>query len=586
MTTTKYFDASAPGGGDGSQGNPYNSLLQAAPGGVFPDSMVLYARPGATIPAVFSGTWTLPVDANLTIRPYGSGNGRPSFTFTGRGFLSQGSGSVDYQDVDFYGTTEGSAAIARTGGSVSIVNSDIHGFSTSIKCGTGTIYIRNVWCDKPARNGLQVDADPNSAICTSVQALDSLFTAAQPTSQDLLVLHAGGYGVCPGAILDGVQVESLAGSYIESGIDIQEQFKGAIVRNFEVIGASQWGFVMGSLFKTSVPYVFTTKSLMLAAFTREGIGSGAYDINGGHCVFVTADGANNGIWQLTGNNPNFAASWTGPMTPTDLAANPNLIYSGLFQSCVAGVQIQHPGTQIAGVSFLDTTLGNWIGETASGSGNTLSVYPFGYDAKAEDCVFSSLDGKYPEIVSVGAGQIGVPSGNYLTSVRSAVRVQALNAQIAQRTRLTLTGSIVRQRSYHTGPFIELVSANDRGYLLSNYNAYVDETGPRTTFASDAGSNVTFAAFKTSNGNSDANSQYLTAAVALVDDECRLLDSSPLIGAGVARSGLSGTIPNVDAEGNAISSPPDIGAYRYLSEAAAAAVRATPRRLMRAQRIPG
>lgn len=583
---------------DGTAGNDANSGADFAHAkrsvqgcanadGTFAGDTTLIFEAGTQIAADTNQTtrptspFRTPAGASLTLRAHGGG-ARPHITCANRGFQCLGSGSADYQDVDIYGAATGNAVEARTGGGTRLVNVAIHGFNVSVKCGTGAIVMDGLLIDKPASNGVQVDAAADQAVAASIYANDVHCIAGSPTVQDLFVLHDGGYGVRAGALLQGIRIEALAGCYVESGIDIQQQFKGTTLRDFSIFGASQWGIVMGSLYKGgSGTYTFATKSQMLAAYNREGIGSGATTINAGHCAWVTSDGGNNGLWQLTGSDPNVAGSWTGPMTADDIAANPNLIYQGIVQACVAGVQVQHPGTQIAGVSIVDITGGNWVGADAAGSGQPLAFYDMGYGCAVEDCVVASSNSKYPEI-----GSDGKPTGNLLSSVKPVLHVKAIHARIAQRQRVKLSGSIVRQRLFHTGPVLELLAAADRGYIVSDYCAYTNDNGLGGVFAADGGTDRTFAAWKTSNGNSDAHSQWDTAAVLKIDDACRLLSGSPLIGAGVARSGLDGSIPAVDAEGNTLSSPPDIGAYRYLSPSAQQAVRGSVRRALRAMRTAG
>lgn len=593
MATTYYID-----GTDGldannglTSGAPKQTISGLASGGTFADTLTLYCKTGTTISA---GTASLstPSNASLTFRSYGGGT-RP--VVTTRGFVASGTGSIDVQDVDFRESVagEGSCFICYTGGNLSLVNSKMQGFAVTIRCGTGTIYIRNIWVDKPAQNGFKLDCPYDQPIATSVQILDSLFTAGSPTQQDLLVLHDGGIGLLTGAIIDNCILDVTGeGAYVESGIDIQQQFKGTIVRNCTIIGASQWGLVMGSLYKGGASsYTFNTKAQMLNAFSREGttasgigVGTGSTIIHGGHCAWVTADGGNNGLYQLTGNDPNVAGGWTGPLTAGDMADNPNLIYGNKFINCVAGVQVQHPGSQIVANTFIDTTLGNWSGADSSGAGNTLSLYDMGYDCLIMDNVFSTSSGKYVEI-----GTDGNPTGSLLTSTRAAVNIKAIHSRIAQRSRAVFTGNVVRQRAEHEGPFVEFVASADATYFDSDYNAFIADVGVSDgtwpNFCKQGNTSRTFSEYKTAN-SSDSHSFFQTPTTAVIDTDCRPGDGSTLIAAGVARAGLDVSIPATDSEGNAISSPPDIGAYRYLSEIVAATLTPTPRRALRAVRSAG
>lgn len=593
MTTTVYLDGTD--GLDSNSGvdsaNPKQTISGLATANVFPDTMILYCKTGTTISA---GTAILstPSNASLTFRSYGGG-ARP--VVTARGFIAAGTGSIDVQDVDFDDAVAGQGVClqAKTGGNMSVVNSDIHGFGTAIKSGTGTIYVRNVWVDKPASNGFQLDCPYDQTLATSVQILDSRFTAASPTAQDLLVLHDGGIGLLAGAVIDNCTIEAVDGAYVESGIDVQQQFKGTTVSNCTVVGSSQWGLVMGSLYKGGASsYTFNTKAQMLAAFSREGttasgtgVGTGATIIHCGHCAWVTADGGNNGLYQLTGNDPNVAGGWTGPIAVADMADSPNLIYGNRFIDCVAGVQVQHPGSQIVANVFLGTTLGNWYGpDVSNGSGNVISFYDMGYDCLVMDNVFATASGKYTEI-----GSDGDPTGTLLTSTKAAVQIKAIHARIAQRSRAVFTGNVVRMRAEHEGPFVEFVDADDATYFDADYNAFIADVGVSDgtwpEFCDDAGTARTFSGYKTAN-SSDSHSFFQTPATAVIDDDCRPSEGSTLGGAGVARSGLDGSIPATDSEGNPISSPPDIGGYRLLADAVAAAVVGTLRRLLRAVRTAG
>lgn len=594
MTTTYYVNGSTGNDstGDGSQGNPYLTIAKCADGsGSFVnDNIVIYCAAGTTITAntPTSSPFSTQTNKSLTLRAYGSG-ARPILTFSNRGFRCLGTGTADYQDVDMYGAATGNGVEARTGGGCRLVNTDIHGFNVSVKCGTGAVYIDGCYIDKPASNGILVDAAADQNIASSVQILNTRCLASSPTQQDLLVLHDGGIGVYSGAIINNVRVEALGGNSVESGIDIQQQFRGTTIKNSTIIGASQWAIVMGSLFKGSTTE-FTTKAAMVAYFNREGIigapiiynASGVPQniLNGGHCAWVTADGGNNGLWQLTGNDPTVGASWSGPYTAADMAATPNLIYGNLIRGCVAGVQFQHPGTQFVANAVLDVTGGDWVGGDSSGTGNPCSFYDMGYDCKVEDNIFATTDTKY---TPAGGGS---PVG----STRSAVYVRALNSHIAARTRATFTGNVIRQRAEHTGPFVQFAATADHGYLVSDYNAWIADSGVSDgtwpEFCNDAGTSRTFTSFKTTNGSSDAHSLWQTPTTAVIDSDSRPSDGSTLIGAGVARSGLSGSIPATDSEGVAVSSPPDIGAFAYVSQATQDAITSTVRRLLRASRAAG
>lgn len=592
MTTTYYVDGTAGSDttGDGSSGNPYQTIAKCANGsGSFVnDDILIYCAAGTTITAntPTSSPFSTVSGRNLTLRAYGGG-ARPEITCSNRGFRCLGAGSMDFQDVNITGGSAGTAAESLTGGGMSLVNTELRGFAVTVRCGSGVIYANNMTIDKPSQNGLKVDANFDQPIATSIQILNSTFIAASPTQQDLLVLHDGGIGLLTGAIIDGCRLEALGTAYIESGIDIQQQFKGTIVRNNTVIGASQWGLVMGSLWKGSTTS-FSTKAAMLAYFSREGqvgapvLPGNANVIHGGHCARVTADGGNNGFYQLIGNNPSQAAAWDGPLSAGDFSANPNLIYCNKFIDNVAGVQVQHPGSQIVANVFLGTTLGNWSGaDVASGAGNILSLYDMGYDALVMDNVFASSVGKYTEI-----GNDGNPTGNLLTSTRAAINIKALRSGIAQRSRAVFTGNVVRLRAEHEGPFVEFVNAADKTYFDSDYNAFIADVGVSDgtwpEFCDDDGTARTFSSYKTAN-SSDSHSFFQTPTTAKIDADCRPEDSSTLIAAGVARAGLDVSIPATDSEGNAISSPPDIGGYRYLSEVVAATLVPTPRRHLRAAR---
>lgn len=564
-----WLDGDAAGGGDGSQLTPFNSAAQLPhTNGLFADDTTLNFKAGAAA-AVAMNTggagFRPPSGGSLIVRAYGGG-GRPQLTFTGRGFVASGVGSqLTVQDVEMLdaGAADQTAITSTSGGSLTVQRTRIEGFFNHIKGGTGTVLIEDNELWHYAWNGIMIDAEAAYALGTGGIIRRNSITAAtdDAAGQDPIVLHDGGYGLGTGWIIEDNAVHA-GNPESESGLDLQQQFRGAIVRRNLVYGASQWALAQGSLFKGGVTRVMSTRTAMLAYFNREKyIGNAvlpgdANVINGGHCCWVTSDGANNGLYQLTGSDPRELADWTGPMAAADLLTLKTLVYQNLFEGHGGGIQLQHPGTECVANDVRGITMVH---------GAALKLYDMAYGIKAWDNEFESSGGA--------------------SSTRALVRVDALESRIAATTRGTLKNNKLRMASSKTGAFLDLAAAADLSYLVTDHDAYLRPT--LGSFASVASVAKTFAEFKAANGGSDANSQHITIAAALIDSTGHLLDSSPLIGAGATRSGLDGSIPAVDVEGNAVSSPSDIGGYRYLSSSAAAAVAATPRRKRRAPRsAPG
>lgn len=536
-----------------------------------------------------------PAGANLTIRAYGGGS-RPQITMLGRGFKTQTTGNLDIQDVNILQdptaqpSTLGNGLTSRTGGGMRVVNCDITGFFNAIQCGTGTVMIDTVRVYSPGNNGFYVDIAADATLGSGGIIRSCEGYARNPTGNDMLTLHNGGIGVANDWLIEDCLMSATDGAAMESGCDIGEQYIGATIRRNRFIGPVQWGFVQGSLVRGGLNRNFTTRSLMLAAYTRENIGINddggnpnfVGSITGGTVAFVTADGANNGIYQLTGNDPAELASWTGPMTADDLIATPSIYYQNQVIGSVGGLQLQHPGTQFVANTLTDVTLGDWLITTSGsyGGGSMIGATAMAYGCKLLDNVFATSSGKYRS----------VQTGNLTTSTRDMVSITALRSQITQRTRLTLKGNVIRQRAEHMGNFVSFAATADHGYLDSDYNAWIADSGVGDAtwpaFSDSAGTSRTFTAYKAINGGSDAHSLWQTPETALIDSDCRPLDSSTLIGAGVARSGIDVGIPSQDVEQTPVSIPPDIGAYAYVSEAAQSAVRATPRRMLRAVRTAG
>ena len=224
MTTTYRVDGTAGSDstGNGSAGNPYKTIQKCAPSGTFADDDILLELvAGTTIDAITPGNapFTTANNRSLTIRAVGGG-ARPYVNCTNRGFKAAGTGSLDFQDVDIHGSTVGNGMESKTGGSLRCVNTDIHGFATSIKCGTGTILLDGFWLDKPASNGFQLDAPGDQPIATSAQVLNGRCTAASPTQQDLLVFHDGGYGVLK-PLVDKLQNDSKAANPNRAALQAQ-----------------------------------------------------------------------------------------------------------------------------------------------------------------------------------------------------------------------------------------------------------------------------------------------------------------------------------------------------------------------------
>lgn len=571
MATTIFVDGTA--GSDSNDGSDAahakQTLAACTTGGLFAnDDITLKLCAGTSINAVSTASpFRTASGKSLTIQAYGGG-AKPRLVVpsNGLGFRATGTGSIDFQDVALVSSgVVGNGVESRTGGGCRLARVDIEGFFNSGKIGTGTVLVEDSTFRVPGNNGLMIDAHRDSPVGNSGIIRRSQFYQANPTDNDMLVLHDGGYGLRTGWLIEDFSVIAGSGSSCESGMDLQQQFSGTIVRDGYISGALQWGFVQGSLLKAGGTHSFATKAAMLAKFIREegGPGAGTEVINGGHCAFVTADGGNNGIYQLTGSDPSLSASWTGPMSAADLAATPTLIYRLIVENCAAGMQVQHPGTQLSDSVFRDITLGPW----GSGGGTLLKFYEMAWDCEVWNTVFSSRSG--------GSA-----------STRVAVRVDQLPSQVAQRTRARLKNCVIRQRANHTGSFVQFESANDHGYLVSDYNAWLADEGVSDgawpDFASTNGTNRTYSAFQTAN-SSDSHSLWQTPTTANVDGDSRPQTGSNLIGAGVARSTLDGDIPATDLEGRTIASPPDIGAYSFFSDAQEAAVLPTARRMLRVVR---
>lgn len=565
-----WLDGDAAGGGDGSQLTPYNSGAQLPhTNGLFADDTTLNVKAGATlaVPMNTGGAgFRPPSGGTLIVRAYGGG-ARPRLTFTGRGFVADGVGSLlDVQDVELAdaGASDLTAITSISGGGLTLARCKLSGWFVQIKAGTGAVLIEDNELWHYAWNGVKIDAEAAYALCTNGIIRRNTITAATDdvAGQDPIVLHDGGIGLGTGWIVEDNEVHA-GNPESESGVDFQQQFRGVIVRGNRVYGASQWGFAQGSLFKGGVTRVMNTRSAMLAYYNREKyIGNAvlpgdANVIHGGHCCWVTSDGANNGLYQLTGSDPRELAAWTGPMVAADLLSLKTLVYQNVLEGHAAGIQIQHPGTEIVANDVRGVTMVY---------GQTLKLYDMAYGVKIWDNEFETSGGA--------------------ASTRALVRVDALESRIAATTRATIKNTKFRAASNKTGAVFDIAASADLSYLVTNHNAYLRPT-LGSNFATIAGAAKTFAEFKAANGGSDANSQHITIAAALIDSTGRLLDGSPLIGAGTARSGLDGSIPAVDVEGNAVSSPSDIGGYRYLSSSEAVAVAPTPRRKRRAPRsAPG
>lgn len=563
-----WLDGDAAGGGDGSQLTPFNSGAQLPhTNGLFADDTTLNFKAGATlaVPMNTGGAgFRPPSGGTLIMRAYGGG-ARPQLTFTGRGFVAIGVGSVlTVQDVELLdtGAADQTAITSTSGGSLTMQRTRTEGWFNVIKCGTGTVLIEDNDLFNYGWNAIKVDAEAAYDLCPDGIIRRNVITAATDdvAGQDPLVLHDGGIGLGTDWLIEDNEIHA-GNPESESGIDLQQAFRGCIVRGNRVYGASQWGLAQGSLFKNSTTHTQLTKAAMLAYYNRESyIGNPVLPgnpspnvIHGGHCVAVTADGANNGLWQLTGNDPRDSAAWTGPLSASDLLTYNTLIYQNLFEGHGGGAQIQHPGTEF---------VANVVRGVTMAYGQALKLYGMGYGLKLWDNEFEASGGA--------------------ASTRALVRVDAIDSRISQTTRGTLKNNKFRMASNKTGAFIDIAAAADLSYLVTDYDAYTRPT-LSNTFATVAGASKTFAEFKTANNASDAHSQHISTASALIDADGRLLDGSPLIAAGTARSGLDVGVPAVDYEGNAVSSPSDIGAYRYLSSTDQDAVRPTGRRLYRARR---
>lgn len=565
--TDIFLDGNAAGGGNGSQGSPYNSVTSVPnTSGVLANaSTTLYFRGGTTVPMDIGAGLRPPAGGTLLVRPY-DGGALPVIASVKKGFLSNGVGSLlDVRQVKLTQDAASATGIqAIDGGSLTLQLVTMTGWYNAVKCGTGTLLVEDNDISAFAWNGISCDAVYDAAIAVNAIFRRNLITARSTgaAGQDPFVLHDGGIGLGTGYLVEDNVIQA-SNPQSESGmVDEQQQYRGVIVRGNTGYGATQWGYAQGSLIKNTAHYTFATKSAMLDFYSREGLvgkpllADNSNLINCGHIAIVTSDGANNGIYQLTGNDPTTSGAWAGPMTADDLLAVKSLIYENTVSGHGGGVQIQHPGTQFVSNAVLGIT---------GAYGAALKLYSMGYGVKAWDNDFE---------LATGAA-----------TARGIVRVDPLLAQIATRQRLVLRNTKVRADTTHTGPFFDLGSANDAGQIDSDYCGYI-RPALSNAFALVAGVSKTFAEFKALNGSSDAHSQNITTAAALIDADGRLLDGSPLIGAGVARSGLDPSIPATDVDGNALSSPPDIGAYRYLSEAQQAAVRPTTRRLFRTQRVAG
>lgn len=527
-----------------------------------------------------------PANGYVRLRATGGGS-RPQLRVGRCGIKVQGAGDLSVQDVDLFQDTASAdygtatALESRTGGGAAVSNSEIRGFFTSVKCGTGIVALYRVKAHGPVNAGFLIDAAPTAPVGIDGYIRECIAYANDPqTNNDLLVLHDGGYGIRTGWLIEDCRVEAAEGTGIETGVDIQQAFRGVVVRRNTIIRPTQWGFSQGSLFQSGVTVTFDTRSQMLAHFTREGTGSnaggqGVQSINGGHCAWVTADGAKNGLYQLTGDDPASLGAWTGPLTADDMLTNPSLYYQNTLVGSGAGMHLRHPGTEFCGNTLLDISLGDYTQNGGGyGGGQLLHVYDMGYGCKVYGNVYQTTSGKYR----------GAQSGQLETSNRSFITIDAINSRIAQRTRVKARNNVFRMRAEHTGPFIEFKAAADHGYLDSDYNAWIRDEGvsdaDKPNFSLTVSTPRTYTAYKAANGGSDAHSQWRTHGTALIDTASRPLDGSTLIGAGQAWSGLDADMPLADVAGTALSSPPEIGAYTYITEADQAAVVGTLRRQLR------
>lgn len=559
-----FLDGGAAGGGSGAQGSPFNSVNSVPnTGGELSDSTTLNFRGGSSTPMDIGPGLRPPNGGTLIVRAY-DGGALPVVASVRKGFLGAGVGSLlNAQDVHLQQTLADATGIqANDGGSLTLRRVKMTGWFNQVKCGTGVLLLEDNDLSDFAWNGVMCDAIATAAIAVNAifrrNRIEARLSGAP--GQDPFVLHDGGIGLGTGYLVE--QNIIIAGNpQSESGMmDEQQQYRGVTVRqNQGLNGASQWGYAQGSLIKNTNAYVWARKSDLLAYYNREGVigapllPNNANFISCGHIAIVTNDGANNGWYQLTGNDPSLSGSWAGPMTAADFLAVKTLVYENLIEGHGGGIQIQHPGTEMAA---------NLVRRITGSYGSALKLYPMGYGIKMWD----------QDLQLAGGGSNG----------RAVIRIDALESHIAATERLKMRNTKVMTDAQHSGAFFDLGSAADAGHIDSDYCAFIRPT-LTNLFATVAGQSKTFAEFKALNGASDAHSQHITLAAALIDSDGRLLDGSPLIGAGVARSGLDAGIPAVDAEGNALSSPPDIGALRYLSGVVAEAVVPTGRRLLRSAR---
>lgn len=568
--TTYYVSGNGSDSNDGLSSGAPKATIAGIPntGGVFTGgNTTIYFEAGTTITNTSGSTWSVSSGATLTLRAYGGGT-RPliNCSGSGSGFKTTGSGSLlDAQDIQLIkAATTATAIDAQGGGSLRASNVKVSGWGMGIRGGSETILVEDCEVLQPLRSCIFVEALAANPSAVNGIIRRNTCAGATPSIGDPIVLHGGGYGLSTGWIIeDNSTIFLNPDTETETGIDTQEQFRGTIVRRNYCSGSASWGLTQGKLFyDNNSTRAFNTLTQMLARFNRQGVaGTGPETIKAGDIAFVTADGANNGIYLLSGNNPSVIGGWTGPMTATEFSdLSHTLIYENVFESNPAGILIRHPGTEFVANRVISDLAYN----------EAIKLDDTAYDIKAWDNVFQSTNG--------GAA-----------NTENLLRVEALDSNIAQRLRLTIKNNVFRQRLNHTGALISLGSSNDLGYITSDYNAFIADEGVSDAawpnFAT-AGGNKTFSEWKTANSGSDAHSLWQTPETALIDENSRPLDSSTFIDAGTARSGLDGSIPATDVEGNAVTVPPEIGAYRYVSESAQAAVVPTPRRTLRAPRTAG
>ena len=583
-------DVNIPGNGsdttgNGTQGNPYKTVNKALNGNTVPaGTTTLYVDLAAPAQVQASPSNTTGIGFNnsalLRVRPYGAGQ-RAKILAYQRAFSACGSGSLDWEDVDLEAGPAPSgnytALLFDGGGTFRMSRSKITRFFTSIRAGggaDGNVLVDQVVCDQPTNSGIVMDTKPGVQVSSNGIIRRCSVTIGAPTKNDPFVLHDGGIGVATGWLVEDNEVLAADTATCESGIDIQQQWRGTTVRRNKVtgarggtgtLGATGWGYTEGDWIcpggKYGPPSV-ATRALLLSTYYVEGqTGTGTRKlIGGGHCVFVTADSnsAYNGIYQFTGSNPGVLGSWVGPMVPGDLEAVYNKVYENEFYNCTAGMQIRHPGSQF-GANIIRGMYGSTQGAAHAFyiMGSAYGIKSHGLDIQMEDSAKAVTN-----------------SGDTM------VRIQALNSLIPTRTRLTLKGSkLYRPTRWGATPFISIDSAADLSKVIADYNAYVKKADTDSSvIAQVAGVNKTFEQWKTDSGEDNSGSDvYPSKTNAGIDEDNRIVEGSSLIGLGGPVTGFDAEVVAHDIRGIDRNDPCEPGAYAYDNPTTSVVALAAPER---------